>query len=238
MSTHALRIPEYALGHYSPNDKVVITGSFDNWEHMNHILEFNDSEKSYVVTIPGGDSDSIIFKFVINDKEWVCLPYFETQIDSRGLVNNILRWQDYTDECLDNITISSAAPGPENPPERPRTQTSDGSDGLAGINAEFAASKSECAPFATSPGPRSALQATQSSPVEHDYIHVSSQDELSSTENLDLTFQDSCGSAGEPVAPGSSHDSRELQEESPPSSQKRLQSLVSVVKRVKMYWSG
>ncbi|CEP60626.1 Atg45p LALA0_S01e15280g [Lachancea lanzarotensis] len=215
MSTYALRIPEYALSEYSHNDKVVITGSFDNWEHKRYRLSFDDSEKCYNVTIPSGKSDRIIFKFVINDKEWVSLPYFETQTDSRGLVNNVLRWDDYTENCLDNVTISSAVAG--------ATQANPDS------------AKSGLAHRAAGPGPKS---TTQPSPVEHDYIHVSSQDELSSTENLDLNSRDSYNSNYEPLVSNASHESAKSNQGSPPASQKRLQSLVSVVKRVKMYWSG
>lgn len=70
--------------------------------------------------------------------------------------------------------------------------------------------------------------------ADHDYIQVSSQDELSSTENVDLVAHCSSSSVGH-------ENNREPSHEQSPdgdASQRRLQSLVSVVKRVKMYWSG
>ncbi|SCU85094.1 LAFA_0D13850g1_1 [Lachancea sp. 'fantastica'] len=222
MSIHALRIPDYALGEYSHNDKVVITGSFDNWEHTRHVLKFDNIEKAYNVTIPSGESDRIIFKFVINDKEWVTLPYFETQTDSRGLVNNVLCWSDHTENCLDNVTISSAAAGTAPAQEEMVLGIADTS------HVELAS------PTAVTE-PRSTMQ---NSPVEHDYIHVSSQDELSSTENLDLNSRDSYDCNDGSLVSHPSSESPTSRQGSPPASQKRLQSLVSVVKRVKMYWSG
>ncbi|SCV01202.1 LANO_0F10638g1_1 [Lachancea nothofagi CBS 11611] len=222
MSVYVLRIPHHALGEFSNSDKVVITGSFDNWEHTKHVLKYNSSDGSYNVAVPRGEANSITFKFVINDKEWVILPYFETRTDSRGLVNNILRWQDNNEECLDDITISSVKPVDR------ALYTS-----LIDTNSAATQSEEVQAPLALGATNRT----SHVSPVEHDYIHVSSQDELSSTENLNLTAHYSSDSA-ENLELSSPYESHPMQGGTPPASQKRLQSLVSVVKRVKMYWSS
>ncbi|CUS23553.1 LAQU0S10e03048g1_1 [Lachancea quebecensis] len=201
MSLKHLRIPNYALGDISRKDKVIITGNFDNWEHTKFVLKHNSEDDSFEVKVPAVSSGVLTFKFVINDKDWVTLPYFDTQKDGNGFLNNVLNWQDADDERLEDITISSTIhPQNHSPQENCVHVTSVGCENL----------------------------------VDHDYIQVSSQDELSSTENVDLVANCSSLSVDH-------EDSRERSNEQTTdrdASQRRLQSLVSVVKRVKMYWSG
>ncbi|SCU97769.1 LADA_0H08174g1_1 [Lachancea dasiensis] len=250
MTMHVLRIPAHALGDFSHNDKVVITGSFDNWEHTKHVLNYNDSDKNYTVSIPDAGSGLITFKFVINDREWVTLSYFETETDSRGLVNNVLRLQDHNDECLDDITISSVIHTDPVPGSKSVPPTSRDPQPCQNSSAKLSDKSTEADPVPTNSSTFNAVSSKTTSsssraphapPVEHDYIHVSSQDELSSTENLDLTGHESCESqehVGQAEPADGEYDSQELEEQTTPASQKRLRSLVSVVKRVKMYWSG
>lgn len=69
--------------------------------------------------------------------------------------------------------------------------------------------------------------------TETDYIHISSQDELSSTEDVQLEPTDS--DIIEDIHVDGPYSRPKL---STSGSTGRLQTLVTVVKRVKMYWSG
>ncbi|CAR23238.1 Atg45p [Lachancea thermotolerans CBS 6340] len=201
MTLKQLRIPNYALGDISQKDKVIVTGNFDNWEHTKFVLKRNSEDDSFEVEVPAVSSGVLTFKFVINDRDWVTLPYFDTEKDGNGFLNNVLKWQDADDERLEDITISSTIHSQNNSPQDQCVHvTTAGCENLA----------------------------------DHDYIQVSSQDELSSTENVDLVVHCSSSSVGH-------ENNREPSHEQSPdgdASQRRLQSLVSVVKRVKMYWSG
>lgn len=144
---------------------------------------------------------------MINGKEWITLPYFETRKDDLGFLNNVLQCCETEDERLDEITISS----PIRPPRIP--DHSESTDQIAVGNSEI----------------------TVDNTVDNDYIHVSSQDELSSTENVDLAAHCSYSPVDEDHE--RTPQSREMSFEIP-ASQRRIQSLVSVAKRVKMYWSS
>ncbi|SCU83839.1 LAMI_0C04940g1_1 [Lachancea mirantina] len=224
MSTQQLRIPGQAVAPYSPSDKIMITGNFDNWEHRRFVLTYDDEDDSFSVTLPLG-KETIIFKFVINDTEWITLPYFETKTDDHGFLNNV--WNPELDaidvispgdnENLDEITIGSRGGNP------------------GATEAKASAGLAIC-------------ERVDSQHAEHDYIQVSSQDELSSTEDVGLDHATSPYDLSSREGGNEIFDSRDGMSPrlavrpsmlpSRSSSSLRLQSLVSVVKKVKTYWSG
>ncbi|KAH3902801.1 Atg45p SCDLUD_000392 [Saccharomycodes ludwigii] len=75
---------------FDKKDKVSITGDFDQWCHKKHYLFYTQTASSngiYVVIIPFNinsisDKDTIFkFKFVVNDHNWITLPFFPISKD-------------------------------------------------------------------------------------------------------------------------------------------------------------
>ena len=107
MSNIVLVIPREVVGR-SPKDKIVITGEFDNWQHSDYVLQY-DEIQGYRVEIPRlNGKEKAMFKLLVNDSDWITLSYFETMTDNCGHTNNVLNYHDYEfNDNLDDITISS-----------------------------------------------------------------------------------------------------------------------------------
>lgn len=210
MSNIQFVIPSEVIGSYwSPQDKVVITGEFDDWQHSKYVLQYFENEgfRAEIPRIKG--REKAMFKLVINDREWITLAYFETAVDGSGHTNNVLNYQDYeVDDSLDNVTISSAR------------QDSEQQRQLLSYAAEVSGEQ-YMSPVMLSPAsaPQVAL---------NDYVNISSHGELSSTEDLD--FEPSDADLEETLQYDTNAGLL--------SNQRPLNGLVSIVKKAKTYWNS
>ncbi|AQZ13294.1 YIL024C [Zygosaccharomyces parabailii] len=166
MSSILLVIPKEVVGR-SPKDKIVITGEFDNWQHSDYVLQY-DERQGFKVEIPKlRGKEKAMFKLLVNDNDWITLSYFETATDASGHTNNVLHYHDYEiNENMEDVTISSASD------ERQQQQL-----------LKYAAETDE------NNLPTEELETTQA--VTNDYVNISSHGELSSTEDLDCDFSGS-----------------------------------------------
>lgn len=166
MSNIQLVIPSEVVGR-SPKDKIVITGEFDNWQHSDYVLQY-DEHQGYKVEIPKvNGKEKAMFKLLVNDCDWITLSYFETATDGCGHTNNVLHYHDYElNDNLEDVTISSATD------EKQQEQ-------LLRYAAEAGENELPADGLETPPA------------VTNDYVNISSHGELSSTEDLECDFSDS-----------------------------------------------
>lgn len=193
---------------FSPTDKIVVTGEFDDWQHSDYVLKYYEDE-GFKVEIPRiSGKEKAMFKLVINDQEWITLSYFETAIDDSGHTNNVLNYHDYEmDQSLDDVTIGSVRQ--ENEQQKQLLS--------------FAAEVTED-PF-LSPEILSTASVPQAG--LNDYVNISSYGELSSTEDLEFAL-DSDADLEETIQ----YDSNV----SFGANQRPLDGLVSMVKKARTYW--
>ncbi|KAI8914563.1 hypothetical protein EDD86DRAFT_216724 [Gorgonomyces haynaldii] len=69
--------------------KVILTGSFDNWSQS---IELKKTENGFVGEITLDHSEQILFKFIV-DGQWVTSPFYPTQKDDNGNVNNYINYE-------------------------------------------------------------------------------------------------------------------------------------------------
>lgn len=202
-------IPSEVIGSYwSPQDKVVITGEFDDWKHSDYVLQYLENE-GFKVEIPRiNGQEKAMFKLVINDREWITLAYFETTVDGSGHTNNVLNYQDYEiDESLDDVTIGSARQ------ESEQRQ-------LLSYTAEVTTT-----PYVS---PKLLSPALAPQVALNDYVNISSHGELSSTEDLEF---EPCDLDLEETLQYDSNTPFS-------SNQRPLNGLVSMVKKARTYWNS
>lgn len=210
MSNILFVIPrEVVQVHFSPKDKIVVTGEFDDWQHSDYVLKYHEDE-GYKVEIPRiSGKEKAMFKLVINDQEWITLSYFETAVDDSGHTNNVLNYDDYEMEgSLDDVTISSVRE--ENEQQKQ----------LLSFSGEVAEDQ------LLSPEILSPVSAPQAGMT--DYVNISSYGELSSTEDLEFEPCDSDPDMEETIQ----YDSNV----SFGANQRPLEGLVSIVKKARTYW--
>ncbi|CCH60964.1 hypothetical protein TBLA_0D04680 [Henningerozyma blattae CBS 6284] len=151
------------------NDRIIITGEFDNWSGSKYILESKHNiPGAKVVEIPIiQGKESITFKFIINDSDWITLPYFKTVYDSSGFTNNILFYKDYPIVSKKEKKSNTQYP-------IQRTLSKENLSILEEITQSTVLKKKDKDQTST----RSASAIT-------DYVNISSNSELSSTEELE-----------------------------------------------------
>lgn len=217
MSNILVVIPSEVIGSFSsPKDKIVITGEFDDWQHSDYVLQYDEKE-GYKVEIPRlTGKEKAMFKLVINDREWITLSYFETTTDNSGHTNNVLNYHDYDlNDALDDVTIGSTNDENEQQ-EQLLSYTVNGSEN------EY---------LSPDMFPQERLEGYQSSTTHtatNDYVNISSHGELSSTEDLD--FDPSESDLEETIQ----YDSNVFLN----TNQRPLNGLVSIAKRARTYWNS
>lgn len=215
MSSILLVIPSDVIGSYSsPRDKIVITGEFDDWQHSDYVLQYDEKE-GYKVMIPRlNGKEKALFKFLINDNKWITLSYFETLTDDSGITNNVLHYHDYDPhEGLDDVTIGSMHD--ENEQQRQLLS--------------YSTQVTEAVVLSPDLFQQEKLEANSCSTNQNgmnDYVNISSHGELSSIEDLDFE-------------PNESDLEETIQYDSNVSfntNQRPLNGLVSIVKKARTYW--
>ncbi|CAR28193.1 hypothetical protein ZYGR_0N06850 [Zygosaccharomyces rouxii] len=228
MSNIVLVIPREVVGR-SPKDKIVITGEFDNWQHSDYVLQY-DEIQGYKVEIPRlNGKEKAMFKLLVNDCDWVTLSYFETITDNCGHTNNVLNYHDYElNDNLDDITISSVQDDLRQQ-EQLLNYTRNDYEEKEGEPKEVAISVSgsheQSIPDERTPSEE--IDSTQA--ATNDYVNISSHGELSSTEDLDCDFSGD-DDLEETIQYGSNIHFNP--------NQRPLNGLVSIVKRAKTYWNN
>ncbi|RLV93064.1 putative ABC transporter ATP-binding protein/permease [Spathaspora sp. JA1] len=89
---------------------IQITGSFDNWARS--IPPKTDLSKGYTQEIVTDEKQNIIFKFVLNDSDWITNDQFKIQHDESGNSNNVI-------EADELIEVSVPVSEPINKTEEP-----------------------------------------------------------------------------------------------------------------------
>lgn len=228
MSNILVVIPREVVGR-SPKDKIVITGEFDNWQHSDYVLQYDEVE-GYKVEIPRlNGKERAMFKLLVNDCDWIMLSYFETMTDNCGHTNNVLNYHDYEpNDNLDDITISSAHDDLKQQ-EQLLNYAGNDYEEKEGEPKEVAMSvtSSHEQTFPEESIPSEEIDSTHA--ATNDYINISSHGELSSTEDLDCDF-----SADDDLEETIQYSSNVPFNPN----QRPLEGLVSIVKRAKTYWNN
>lgn len=103
---------------------IQITGNFDNWSRS---LPTIKSTKEYLQEIKLESRQDVVFKFIINDDQWIVNDQFKVTHDEHGNSNNII----YADELVEevdkenkaNTGATSESKDKENAPESSLSET-------------------------------------------------------------------------------------------------------------------
>lgn len=228
MSNVLLVIPREVVGR-SPKDKIVITGEFDNWQHSDYILQY-DENQGYKVEIPKlSGREKAMFKLLVNDCDWITLSYFETATDNCGHTNNVLNYQDYeVNDNLDDVTISSIQDELRQQEQLLNYARNDCEDKEGSKEDQIFTHENKNNSESTGDESMPSEEADSTQVVTNDYVNISSHGELSSTEDLDGDF-----SGEEDLEETIQYNSNVSFD----ANQRPLNGLVSIVKRAKTYWN-
>ena len=81
---------------------IQITGNFDNWSRS---LPTIKSTKEYLQEIKLESRQDVVFKFIINDDQWIVNDQFKVTHDEHGNSNNII----YADELVEEVDKENKA---------------------------------------------------------------------------------------------------------------------------------
>ncbi|KAG0673992.1 hypothetical protein C6P41_002628 [Kluyveromyces marxianus] len=171
-----------ALCGFTRDDHVIITGNFDNWNPGQYMLEFDADTGCFKVQLPyDGVSETIVCKFVVNNNEWQTLDCFDKHVDNMGHENNIIHCKAWLQTRGANANASV------------------GADADADADIVMEDVELDLHPLSNSVSPSDLpieqldLAATISNSDDHDYIHITSRGELSSSEDVELDLRTATG---------------------------------------------
>ena len=81
---------------------IQITGNFDNWSRS---LPISSRPKEYLQEIKLESRQDVVFKFIINDDQWIVNDQFKVTHDEHGNSNNII----YADELVEEVDKENKA---------------------------------------------------------------------------------------------------------------------------------
>lgn len=67
---------------------VVVTGNFDNWSQADGVFAKDADLGVFETTLKVAERQKLVFKFVVNNSEWVTLPDYKIEYDEHGNPNN------------------------------------------------------------------------------------------------------------------------------------------------------
>ncbi|KAG7664639.1 uncharacterized protein J8A68_001864 [[Candida] subhashii] len=94
---------------------IQITGNFDNWSRS--IPAKTDLDHGYSQEIKVADKQNIVFKFIINDNDWITNEQFKIETDESGNSNNIIEADELIEEQPEQEQTKEAAIVEEQPKE-------------------------------------------------------------------------------------------------------------------------
>lgn len=97
MSYLELKISDSKVS-FNSKDRIAVTGNFDNWEHKKYMLLYDDFSREFRVNIPYNGEEQLVFKFVLNNSEWITIDCFELVSDEQGNVNNRILCREWLKE--------------------------------------------------------------------------------------------------------------------------------------------
>lgn len=190
----------------SKDDHIVITGDFDNWNPGQYVLGFDPRTEYFMVHLPyDGKSERFACKFVINDCEWKTLDCFDRCIDDQGHENNLIHCRAWleSEEIVGDIVMEDVELD-----IKPVSSSICQSDlGIENLHLD-------------------------SQTTDHDYIHVTSRGELSSSEDVELDPRTAHGEIDDLL-----DDVTVSGVQPPENSSKSVTGFLAAFRRAKTYWS-
>ncbi|KAK6465477.1 hypothetical protein DFJ63DRAFT_310569 [Scheffersomyces coipomensis] len=94
---------------------IQITGNFDNWSRSlptQTIDEIKSNDYNYIQKIKLSTKEKLVFKFIVNDSNWITNHNFKIEHDSSGVENNVIE----ANELIEFHEFEQAAAEPESVP--------------------------------------------------------------------------------------------------------------------------
>ncbi|CDO96601.1 unnamed protein product [Kluyveromyces dobzhanskii CBS 2104] len=213
-----IRIDPASCG-FNKDDHVVITGDFDNWNPGRYVLNYDSATGYYTVRLPyDGCSDTFICKFVVNYEHWRALNCFDKYVDAIGHENNLIYCKAWLqpEEIVADIIMEDV--------------------------------ELDLKPLKNSMSPSELLmdQLNIDRPgSEHDYIHITSRGELSSSEDVELDPRSTPGAIDDTLIletdehqpqPAASQEGCSGQNTRYQISHNPIHGLVTTLRRATTYW--